>query len=244
MWAIVGKETRQCPPEFQARLTRMFGKNPFGEPIFKIVWGSSVFHRMGNTWMDKDGTTRIGFRDKYLCPGGIPAWNILRWKSAREFGTPDLWYDRTWDPVSHLYALGEYPWRGRYEVLQPLYSKEFVDGKLVIDPLPLTHILVDTIIPIMLRARQATAEERRAAVLYARQEQHRRDVAATEEIMMENLPAYYGPVSFTRQGIKTALITRKMDAIQKQWDKLTRRGRRPTFRQARGFFRGNAPNPN
>lgn len=244
MWTITSKETRKCPAEFQARITRMFGTNPFGEPNFKIVWGSTVFHRLGNTWMDKDGTTRIGFRDKYLCAGGVPAWNILRWKSGREFGTPDLWYMRTWDPVSNLSALGEYPWKGRYEVLQPLYSKEFINGKLVIDPLPLTHILIDTIIPLMLQARKATLEERRAAILYARQQQHVRDVAATEEIMMENLPAYYGPVSFSGQGIKTALITRKMDAIQKQWDRISNRGRRPTFRQARGFFRGEAPKSN
>jgi hypothetical protein len=234
---IKGPEARRCPPEFQERLTRMFGKNPFGEPNFKIVWTQSHFIRMGNVWRDKYGNERRGYRDRYTCP--TPCWAIVRWRSAKEYGSPALYYQQTWDAVSKLYALGEYPWKGRYEVLQPLYSKEFKDGKLVVDGMPLSHILIDKIIPMMLKVQSLSFIERQAAMEFARQEQHKKEVTEVTERMMDALPPWYGPVSFARQGIRTSLLDRKMEAIQKHWDRLTKRNRRPNFQ--RGFAMGRGP---
>jgi hypothetical protein len=226
----------------------MFGLNPFGGPNYKFVWGASEFIRMGNAWTRRDRFgiehTVVGYREKYLCHG-MPCWNLLRWKSGLQYGTPELWYLNTFDKATGLFMLGEYPWKGRYEILQPFYSREFRNGKLVIEHMPLSHILIDKIIPIIEHARKMTTEEQRAAVVLARQKEHERDVAITEDIMKDNMPAYFEPVSFTNQGIRTALVTRKMDAIQKKWNQLTKRvGHRPTFRNSRGFFRGNAPIPN
>jgi len=244
MFAIVSKETRPCPKEFQDRVTRMFGTNLFGEPNFKIVWGSSEFHKMGSNWTDRFGNDRTGYRMKYFCPGGIACWNILRWKPAQAYGSPDLWYMKTWEPSSQMYILGEYPWKGRYEILQPLYSKEFVNNKLVIDAFPLSHILIDLIIPMMESAQKLTDEERRVVLLANRDAQHQADVAVMAERMMENMPAYVNPVSFTHQGIKTSLLARKEEAIRKQWDRLSRGGKRPSFKRSRGFFRGERPQSN
>ena len=137
--------------------------------------------------------------------------------------------------------LGAYPWKGFYEVLQPLYHREFRDNKLVIHHMPLSHILIDFVIPLILKAQGVSMEEKRAAIAIAKAEQHRKDVEYTAEVMAENLPAYWGPVSFGRQGIKTSLLTRKMDAISKVWDRLSKNGQRPTFQRAKGFFRGPAP---
>jgi hypothetical protein len=88
---IASKETRRCPEEFQRRLTQRFGKNIFGDPNFRIVWGASEFVRIGDVRRDKFGTERKGFKDEYLCHG-MACWNILRWKPASLYGTDDLWY--------------------------------------------------------------------------------------------------------------------------------------------------------
>jgi hypothetical protein len=234
---VKGPEARCCPPEFQARLTRMFGSNPFGEPNFKIVWTQSHFIRMGNLWRDKYGNERRGYRDRYTCP--TPCWAILRWRSPKEYGSPTLYRMQTWDSVSKLYALGEYPWKGRYEVLYGLYRKEFIGGKLLIDRMQLSHILIDKMIPMILQAQSLSRWERKAANDLAKEREHKREVAEITDRMVNELPPWYGPVSFARQGCRTSVLDKKMELIQKQWDRLTRRGRRPKFQ--RGFAQGRSP---
>lgn len=236
---IMSGESRRCPKEFDDRLRRTFGVNPYGGNNFKIVWGQSEFHRMGNIWTDRYGNERKGYREVELCHG-MPCWNIIRWKSAAQaFGTPDMFYSQTYDQFSEMQILGEYPWKGFYEVLQPLCHKEFIDGKMVIKHMPLSHILIDFVIPMLLKAQTVSMEEKKAAIAVAKAEQHKKDVEYTAEMMAENMPAYWGPVSFSRQGIKTDLLTRKMDAIKKVWDRMSKSGKRPNFQ--RGFFQGKQP---
>jgi hypothetical protein len=231
-------EARPCPKQFQDRITRMFGKNQFGTPNFKIVWGQSEFHRMGNIWRDKEGNERKGYRQQYLCDGQ-PGWNILRWKSPEYWGSPDTFYRNTFDPVSGLYILGEYPWRGRYEVLYSLTRKEFEMGRLVISHFPLSHVLIDKIIPLILATQRLTAEELAAAREANRIIEERKQADEISEMMMANLPTYYGPVSFARQGMHTSLLDRKMHLIQQAWNKLSRRGKRLVFQK--GIALGNRP---
>jgi hypothetical protein len=234
---IKGAETRACPPEFQDRLTRMFGTNQFGDPLFKIVWGQSEFIRMGNVWRDRFGNERRGYRDRYKCHGSC--WMIMRWRSPQEYATPDLYYQNTYDAYSGLYITGEYPWRGRYEVLQALRSSEMIDGKLTVTHFPLSHVLIDKIIPLMLYAQHMSAAEKKAAKELVEQAEHKKRVEETAEIMMENLPTWYGPVSFSNQGCRTSVLDQKMHKIQKQWDRISKGSRRPKFQQ--GFTLAKAP---
>jgi hypothetical protein len=235
---ITGPEQRRCPPEFQDRITRMFGRSKFGDPLFKVAWGQSEFHKVGNRWRDKHGTERCGYRQRYLCDGS-PCWNILRLKSAEHWGTPELWYYQTWDDASKTYTLGEYPWRGRYETLFALNRKEIVDGELKVIAFPLSHVIIDQMIPLILATQRMTEEEKRAAQQLVRHRQEQEENAEITERMMNDLPAYYGPVSFSRQGIKTSLLDRKMHAIQAAWNRLSRSGQRPRFQK--GFFQGEQP---
>jgi hypothetical protein len=227
---ISGPETKKCPAEFQDRLTRMFGRNQFGDPNFKIVWGQSEFFRMGNVWRDVHGNERHGYRERYLCHG-MPCWVILRWKQPKQYGSPRMFYAETFDQVSGMYILGEYPWHGRYEIVQALHRKEFIDGKLIFTHFPLSHVLIDKVIPLMLRVQSMSAVERQAASQLAREREEKERTQDIADRLMEALPAYYGPVSFSRQGIRTALIDRKMEAIQKTWDRMSRNGKKPVFQK-------------
>lgn len=244
-------ERRKCSPEFQARLTRMFGKNEFGDPRFKIVWGQSQFIRMGNQWVDKVGNKRIGYRQRFQVHG-MPCWVIMRWQPPVKYGSPAFYYsntymaaekvqfdDQTYDSAEGFYVTAEYPWRGRYEPIQPLISKEIIRGNLVVTHFPLSHYLIDTLIPMMIQFERLSRVEQRLAREVAKAMEEK---AITEQIadhMEETMPKWLGPVSYSGQGIRTSLLDRKMQQIQKTWDRMSRRGHKPVFNK--GMALGERP---
>ena len=242
-------EKRRCPAEFQDRITRRFGKNQFGDPIFKIEWGQSLFIRQGNVWRDESGNERFGYIERYSC-AGMACWVILRWHAPFEYGSPAAYYMNTWMPVNTnrqgmaqdketpqgYYVTGEYPWKGRYEVVQPLISKEMVGNELVVTHFPLTHYLIDVLIPMIENFRRLSKEEQEAARAVARAMEEKQQTEFIADILEENMPTWWGPVSYSGRGIKTSYLDRKMAAIQRVWD---REASKPQF--SRGMSQGNAP---
>jgi hypothetical protein len=235
---IEGPEPRECPAEYQDRLVEHFGLNRYGTPNFRFVWGQSNTIRMGNVWRDKFGNESRGYRDVYQSFAS-PCWIIQRWKAPEEYGTPELYYMQTWDEFSRLFAVGEYPWAGRYETVQMMQRQEVVNGRLEIEHFELSHILIDKIIPLIQATQELSLEQRRAALQAIDAAEQKKQTEEITEMMMNNLPSYYGPVSFSKQGCRTSLLDRKMYAIQKAWDRLSRGGARPDFR--RGFQQANRP---
>jgi len=248
---ISGAETRQCPKEFQDRLTRKFGRNQFGDPLFKICWNQSQFIRLGWQWKDRYGRERHGYRDRYQGDGN-PCWMIMRWMPPAHYGSPATYYANTWiackaaseenrgyDSPDGFYVTGEYPYKGRYEIVVPLMRKEFVDNKLVIEHFPLSHFLIDTLIPLIVMWQGLSRDEKEAARRAEEEAEAKRENDEITQRMMDSLPAWYGPVSFSRQGCRTSLLDRKMHEIQKKWDALARRGLKPVFQQ--GMAQGERP---
>jgi len=245
---IAGAETRKCPEEFQARLTDKFGRNQFGEPNFKVAWNQSQFIRLAREGKDKFGRRIFYYRDCYQ-GDGQGCWTILCWKPPAHYGSPDTYYANTWialerkeeqghDSAEGFYVTAGYPWQGRYEIVVPLISKEFVDGKLLITHMPLSHYLIDVVIPLIVKWQELSHEEKEAAKQAEAEAESRRQTQQIEDMLMDRLPAWYGPVSFSRQGCRTALLDRKMYAIQQQWNRMARYGV-PIFQ--RGMAQGNRP---
>jgi hypothetical protein len=145
----------------------MFGVNQFGDPNIKVMWGQSQFIRLGNEYRGCHGESRIGYRDM---SSGNACWQIMRWKAPIHYGSPDVYYANTYmsvaqrftdagmpfDDAEGFYVTGEYPWRGRYETMYALMTQEYVAGKLIVEHLPLTHYLIDTIIPMVLAFQRLT----------------------------------------------------------------------------------------
>jgi hypothetical protein len=230
-----GAETRECPAEFQDRLTERFGVNIFGEPNLKIVWNQSLFHIIGNRWRDGSGNERMGYRQRYQ-GDGQPCWVIVRWRPADVYGTPDLFYSRTLDAETGMHFMGAYPWKGRYEIVQPLIRKEFVDNKLKISHFPICHFLIDILIPLLEHTRTMSIDDQIAARELAKQEDAKRQTEEIADKLAENLPTYWNPVSYSNQGCRTSLLTKKMDAIQAVWNKMSKSG----VKLRKGFGVGNA----
>ena len=235
---VKGAEPRRCSQEFQDRITRSFGVNRFGEPNFRIVWAQAEFMRMGNVWRDVHGNERRGYRDRYAL-SSLPCWVIMRWRPPEDFGTPDLYYHRTWDEYSRLYITGEYPWKGRYISLVSLHKKTLVNGKLIIDAFPLSHVLIDKLLPMMIAARHMTYWERKAAQDLALQAKNKKDNALAADLLEHHLPAYMGAVSYSHQGCHTSVLDKKMDQIQKFWNRMSHQVGIPNYRK--GFAQGNRP---
>lgn len=250
--AVKHAETRECPSEYQARLTRSFGVNQFGDPNIKIVWGQSQFIRMGNIWRDRFGNERAGYRERYQV-AGQPCWCIMRWKPPTTYGSPAMYYVNTYlptrqfidnpvrkfDSIDGYYVTGEYPWRGRYEPMYTLISKEFVNGKLEITHFPLSHYLIDTLLPMIFAFQRLSKQEQQAAKEAARAAEERAQTESIADMLEEKLPSFWGPVSFNGQGCRTSLLDRKMAQIQQAWDRMAKGRLKPLF--TKGIVQGDRP---
>ena len=220
---ILNRERLTCPPEFQEALNSRFGLNRFDGPNFKIVWGQSE-------------TTVVaglhGYEERLLC-SGAPCWNILRWNPPETYGTPEIWYAMNYDESTGLCLLGPWPEKGRYEVTIPLMNKSVENGKLKFEALPLNYAILDLVIPLIIKAQQVSDLERKMAEEEQERIENTRIVAQLADRLESDLPSFYGPVSYSGQQNRTALITRKMEEVEKAWrkipDKVLRNPRRGMF---------------
>jgi hypothetical protein len=159
-------ERRECPEEFQARLTDAVGRNQYGEPLFKIVWGQSQTYTAGGVWAHDHF---LGYRQLMLSNSspsgkGQPCWMILEWHPASDYNTDAVYYYENRDDATGLQTLGEYPYSGRYEVAFKLVSQEFGDGKMRIINYHLDGMVLDLLIPTIVEAQRMTMKQRQRVI--------------------------------------------------------------------------------
>jgi len=119
--------------------------------------------------------------------------------------------------ASHLQLLGDFPWRGQYETLQPFVWSGLVNGRMVVEAMPLNAMMVDMVIPIAIQCKSVALWRQKLAF---QEMEARKDKATTQKVEDARYGAqmaFTGPVSFGRQGCRTSLVDKKMDAISKNW---------------------------
>jgi hypothetical protein len=130
--------------------------------------------------------------------------------------------DKKTGPDSGLQILGDFPWRGCYETVQPFVWKGLVNGRMVVESMPLNSMILDLVVPIILKAKEATLLQKKAA-LQAMEARKDRDLLCSVEAKRHDANmAFRGPVSFARQGCRTSQVDQKVYAIQKHWDQAMR----------------------
>lgn len=131
----------------------MFGTNPYGDPMFRVIWSESRYYLVGAAHRIYDGNpvddrtlqsrgkdpnlTReeTGYRWLPLYPGR-GRWVMEMWKSPFGFTgcTPEQYEILYRDPVTNLLTLGPYPTRGEYAEcsvqFQGLPSRDDVEKKI------------------------------------------------------------------------------------------------------------------
>jgi hypothetical protein len=218
---------RQCPPEFQEAFTREGGTNQYGEPIFKLVWGPDETQRSGGYWA-RDGF--VGYRD-YQVAGPDACWVLMMWKPAESFGSDVRWYYHHQDEATGLQELGEYPYHGRYIVIQKLIHYEKAEGRLQAEILEVSSFLIDVLLPAV-RFWQALNEEEKLTAIRLEMELEENELL--DEMMdakADCAPAWRGAAaSYTNQGCRTSLLARKVEVME--------RGMRDAMRMAAQMPRG------
>jgi len=115
------RETHEPSAAVAQRLALAGGRNIFGEPNFRAVWGWNRLGWIGGRWTDHDANgsvlrETIGLR---LAPKYFPhnRWHIERWCTPETFGSTEQWARHTLEIEDgrNIPALGPYPSRGEYE---------------------------------------------------------------------------------------------------------------------------------
>jgi hypothetical protein len=211
-------EQYEVPGWFQDKLTDIGGVNQYDEPIFRVVWGQGgqpeSLYRGGGAWHVEGQPSFIGYRD-LLIGGGTPSWCLLQWQPAVHFGTPESYYVGNLDEETDLQTLGEYPYFGKYIMLYNMCYRGMVQGKMQIEAMPLNTFVLDTVIPIILEAKDISYEKTMAALKGLKEIEDQADVNMIEDVMRDSKLAFKGPVSYARQGCRTSIIDKKMEQMQR-----------------------------
>lgn len=217
--AIIGRERRECPSEFQERINDICGLNRFGGPNVKIAWGQTETKIAAGTH---------GYEERLLCPGA-PCWYILRWIAPECFGTPKMFYEMTYNPELGLMENGEYPYEGSYEVLQPLMHRKAEGEQMVIEHLPLCHAIIDLLIPVLIGVRKVSAAEVKAAQETIDQIENAELVDHITDNLLDRMPAFIGPTSYAH-GPRNSTFQKKIEDVERAWKQHGKRNWK------RGFF--------
>jgi hypothetical protein len=165
-------------------LTRHVGMNRYGEPNFIIAWGQSYFYTAGGMWPKPHGDGYFGYRKLPLSNSsfsgrGMPCWMILEWHPPEDYGTPAAYYYDNRDELTGLQTLGEYPFKGRYEIAYRLNSQEFRDGRMTVANYQLDGWILDMLIPCILEGQKMSMKQRLRKL---RQDEERREAAQDAQI--------------------------------------------------------------
>lgn len=214
------QERNTCPPDYQARLTHVGGKNRYDQPCFKLVWAQTETYVAGGEWGVEEEYFK-GYR-RLLLGSGEPCWTLLQYHEAIEYGAVEGYYVQNYDSGTGLQILGEFPYSGRYEVLFNLRWHEMVDNRLTMRTMPLSMTTIERVIPIVLAARSISWMKTKAAAEALREREENEKTRMIEKHLQENAPALSGAVSFARQGCRSTEIDKRMIEMQRMWNQLAK----------------------
>ena len=132
----ISRERYEAPQCLQRLLELAGGRNIFGEPMYRFVWGWNRLEWVGGRWEDFDSNTGAKVREvielryspKYQSALFDPnRWYVERWYPPSWYGTRSEWASKTieMEDGQLVPALGPYPSRGDYE---HFYTMEGPDG--------------------------------------------------------------------------------------------------------------------
>jgi hypothetical protein len=158
------RETHDVPADVARELAVAGGRNPYGEPHYRAVWGWSRLDWIGGKWEDRDTAGNLVRevvelrREPKYAPHD--RWHIERWMPPESYGSPAEWHAQTLEIANGLNipALGPYPSRGDYE---HCFTLEGPRGEFV----QLTPAVARHIARAIEMSRTAPRAKKRAAVL-------------------------------------------------------------------------------
>lgn len=149
---------RLAPLWLTKELTRIGGVNPYGEPVFRLVWSTTEKQIIGGRWEDGfDGYKQV------RAVHGEPCWALMVWEPRELYGSPESW-ERDYMDISGCLQCGGYPKYGRYRLLQRFIHKELVNGRLRTYRMEPCGFLLDIMLPMLMMWRKLSNEGKTAAL--------------------------------------------------------------------------------
>lgn len=218
----------ECPTWFSEKLRDIGGENRYGDANFIVRWGQGGERectiRSGGHWHSDTEASFKGYRD-ILVAGGTPSWIIMQWEDAITYGTPESYYVGNYDDETGMQDLGEYPYSGKYRMLYNMCWRDMSGGRMKIEAMPLNSFILDTVVPIILEARDISYEKSMAAMKAIKEKEDTADINMVEDAMRDAQLAFKGPVSYARQGCRTSIIDKKVEQMSRHWNKMVTNAR-------------------
>lgn len=113
----MGAEYNKKTPGWVEKRLRKYGRNPYGENIYRVIW-SETRHTIC------DGKLTLEYGEFQ------PQWMLEKWKSAEEYAGmgPIEWDMRTRDPITNEYIIGPYPSEGFFCHCYSFGNADLVDA--------------------------------------------------------------------------------------------------------------------
>ena len=202
---------------------RKYGLNPYGEPLYRIVFKDTRYHLVGGFWWDT-GETAYHWVPKY--DQVKSPWILERWYTASEFTrmSQSQWDSTMVDPISGWLTLGPYPSRGEYDL-----AWEFQGG------LEISSSDVDRIVGAVEVGRRRSFQEVRDANS-AEYEKEDRDTRASAESEIRDAVRPFGmaPISSLTGVARGSKTLPEMKTAEELGLPVPRMGGRAS-KNARGF---------
>jgi hypothetical protein len=97
-------------PAMYSEILRKFGRNLYGENLYRVIWGPARCYLVGGYWA-VENEFAYHRQPKY---GRGEKWILEKWLPATTYGTPAAW-DRTTLSPEGFYQVGPFPAHGEFE---------------------------------------------------------------------------------------------------------------------------------
>ena len=208
---------QECPEHVVRALRLAGGSNPYGEPMFRCVWGWDRIVPITGEWQEFEQfvatlTDKVtGYSESRLCtrlvrsvietrqvPKYLPAncWHLEMWRPPEEYGSPEEWKELGEEAIAGMTVdtSGPFPFRGEYELCYPLTS----DGTSQGTPIPLVADVVAEIVRMILVGRERFNLQQRTAAIEQREARKEEGLARrTRDMLKDGLRPFAGETFVT-----------------------------------------------
>ena len=128
-------QVKEAPPHY-AKLLERFGRTPYGQNVYRLIWAPSRTRIFGGYW-DDTGKTEYRLVPKY---GATPQWALETWRPPITYAGPEIWERQTMSPDGYL-TCGPFPAHGDYECLHKFSAKNVDEGGILPEPGLLLYLI-------------------------------------------------------------------------------------------------------
>jgi|SRR5581483_3118727 len=128
---------KEAPPQY-AKMLERFGKNRYGQNLYRLIWAPSRMRIFGGYWDD------IGKHEYRLVPkyGPTPQWALEVWRAPVIYGGPEIWERQTMSADGWL-TCGPFPAHGDFECLNKFSAKNSDDGGILPEPGLILYLVME-----------------------------------------------------------------------------------------------------